>query len=929
MSNGSNTVSLQEQEIEKPADGRTSGRVPPIFVIGVWRSGTTLLYSLLNQHPDIRLFYESDLPVLWPMFKFSWMRKAWVEKWEYWNAGVSRHDLDPEQLAPPVNTLAEAAEMAGRKYAAQKGKTRWGCKSPSYYDRLVDLAREFPHARFVVIWRDPEEVCSSVIRASTSGQWFGRPGTTHKALLACRTLKTQCDKMVALGAFIHQIHYRDLVEDPTTTMRGVCEFLQVPFTEAVTVLNKADRSAVFEGAHHALARSGQIVAKKERDDNTLPADLKNKIRQYKALWKEQFGDHWLLSRHFTETGETKPAIGDRAKNQLWYRALRAWDIAPRVIFSVLPTSFWQTYRRLKYKDSGWVHNQLTKKPTTLHNHASGAQAPTGPGAEPCAVRLGRIRLQSVDLESLLSNSGSELKHVVTVHSEIFVCAHEDPAFEAILKRTVNTIDGRIIQFWCSLLYPGRNLQKRSGSDFIYDLSDHASKRGERIFLLGADAESNQGTIKVLKQRCPDLAVEGYSPAFCGNIQQQEWNEDILDRIARFRPTHLVVCFGPVKQEMWISQNAGYLFQLGVRCAYGLGGTLDFVSGRKKRAPKWIQAAGAEWLFRLFTEPQRIGRTAKMFKMPYYACRYHKREVELLSGAETTSFSSPPSLEARAGGVLEARFINEERGRQGLSGNQQGVPEKYVTISVDDGHPTDLRTVDLLQKYGLKATFYIPGANEERIVMTPREIREIDQHFEVGSHTLNHLRLTPLSAQDSWQEILDGKKFSEDTVGHEVVSFCYPGGKFNRRVAAQVAKAGFLAGRTCMYFLNDFPEDPLCWGISAYANTYPAYVQVRHCLLEYNFAGAYNYLTTFKARTAWSSQFRCALDHVSREGGIAHLYFHSWEIDQNGEWDELEAVFKGIAQHSLTPVTNGDVYRRWYEKRGLVSSTPRASLALPR
>ena len=239
--------------------------------------------------------------------------------------------------------------------------------------------------------------------------------------------------------------------------------------------------------------------------------------------------------------------------------------------------------------------------------------------------------------------------------------------------------------------------------------------------------------------------------------------------------------------------------------------------------------------------------------------------------------------------------------------------------MDDGHPSDLRTVDLLLKYGLKATFYVPGANEERIVMKASDVREIDRQFEVGSHTLNHLRLTRLPAEKAWQEIYDGKKASEDMLGHEVVAFCYPGGKFNRSVAAQVAEAGFLAGRTCMYFLNDFPDNPFYWGISAYANTYPAYVQVRHCLLEYNFAGAYSYLTTFKARTSWASQFMCALEDVSLRGGMAHLYFHSWEIDQNGEWDELEGVFKAIAQHSLTPVTNGYLYRRWHQERGLVSS----------
>jgi len=355
-----NTEALLESEVSTRDQ---ECRIAPIFVVGVWRSGTTLLYSLLNAHPDIRLFYESDLPVLWPMFRIPWMRKTWFDKWEYWNASVSRHDLDPHRLASRPASLAGAMDRAGRQYAEEKGKKVWGCKSPSYYDRLVYLAREFPQARFIVIWRDPEEICSSVIRAAATAQWFARPRFTHKALLACKTLKQQCNRLQSMGASVHQIHYRDLVGDTSNTMQGICEFLQVPFTPAVTLLNKADRSAVFEGAHHSLAKGSDIVSRKARHE-PLPRALNQKIQRYKALWKAESGD-WLLCQRFSETGATKPGILERATDQFWFMMSRLWDVAPRILFCILPTSAWQRYRRLKYKDAQWVHRQLTKKPTTL------------------------------------------------------------------------------------------------------------------------------------------------------------------------------------------------------------------------------------------------------------------------------------------------------------------------------------------------------------------------------------------------------------------------------------------------------------------------------------------------------------------------------------------------------------------------------------
>jgi len=353
-------VQVAKEQIEGSAGMQDQEHVPPIFVTGAWRCGATLLYLLLNQHPDIALLYESDLPVLWPMFRVPWGRKTWIDRWEYWNASISRHDLDPARLASPARSLAEAFELAGREYARQRGKKRWGCKSPAYFDRLEQLAAEFPNAQFVVVWRDPEETCRSAIKAAGSSWWFARPGTNHKLLFASKTLKKQVDAVLSNGASVCQIHYRDLVSDTKNTMRGICEFLQVPFDPSVTVLSTAGRTAVFKGAHHAFARGNTIVSSTNRYA-ALPPGLARKIERYRALWKAENGDTWLLSRHFPESGSAKPTLWERATDQLLYGGLRTWDIAPRIFFSILPLSAWQMYRRLAYKDAQWIRRQLTDK----------------------------------------------------------------------------------------------------------------------------------------------------------------------------------------------------------------------------------------------------------------------------------------------------------------------------------------------------------------------------------------------------------------------------------------------------------------------------------------------------------------------------------------------------------------------------------------
>jgi peptidoglycan/xylan/chitin deacetylase (PgdA/CDA1 family) len=121
----------------------------------------------------------------------------------------------------------------------------------------------------------------------------------------------------------------------------------------------------------------------------------------------------------------------------------------------------------------------------------------------------------------------------------------------------------------------------------------------------------------------------------------------------------------------------------------------------------------------------------------------------------------------------------------------GSPSGFVTFSVDDGHPSDLRTADLLRKYDLKATFYVPAQNAERPVMAHYQVRDLARSFELGAHTRNHLRLTGLPEEKAKAEVLEGKMWLEDLIGSPVTSFCYPGGKFNSRIVDIVEQAGFL------------------------------------------------------------------------------------------------------------------------------------------
>ena len=103
----------------------------------------------------------------------------------------------------------------------------------------------------------------------------------HRAILACEMMKKQCDALVLLGVPVHQIHYKELVGDTPKTMRGICEFLEVPFVPEVTSLEGADRSAVIGGEQHSMVKGKQIV--ETREGKKPPTPLADK----RAAWREE------------------------------------------------------------------------------------------------------------------------------------------------------------------------------------------------------------------------------------------------------------------------------------------------------------------------------------------------------------------------------------------------------------------------------------------------------------------------------------------------------------------------------------------------------------------------------------------------------------------------------------------------------------------
>lgn len=151
-----------------------------------------------------------------------------------------------------------------------------------------------------------------------------------------------------------------------------------------------------------------------------------------------------------------------------------------------------------------------------------------------------------------------------------------------------------------ILY-GAVIARVPGCEFMQQICGLAAEKGYKVFIYGAREEVNDEAVRTLQQRLPDLQIVGR----CNGYWPQERMGELIARINESQAQILFLALGSPKQERWFAEHVGELAH--VRVCQGIGGTLDVITGRVRRAPALFCATGLEWLYRLFAEPKRIGR----------------------------------------------------------------------------------------------------------------------------------------------------------------------------------------------------------------------------------------------------------------------------------------------------------------------------------
>lgn len=233
------------------------------------------------------------------------------------------------------------------------------------------------------------------------------------------------------------------------------------------------------------------------------------------------------------------------------------------------------------------------------------QAPTFNPQPPSSAFVLGIRIDALTYDDLRARIGGFIAagrphQICTANPEFVMEARRNPAFRETLARADLVLADGVGLLWAAKR-AGQPLPERvTGSDGVPKIAAWAAEQGWRLYLLGAAPGVAERAAQVLVARHPGLQIVG---VYAGSPADAEAS-DIIARIRQARPDVLLVAYGAPKQDVWIARHR---VALGVPVMMGVGGTLDFIAGVQKRAPRWVQRLNLEWLYRLIRQPSRWRR----------------------------------------------------------------------------------------------------------------------------------------------------------------------------------------------------------------------------------------------------------------------------------------------------------------------------------
>ena len=293
---------------------------PPVFVLGVRRSGTTLLRVMLDRHPQLAVPDESYfIPQLADRHRGPIDVDDFVDDLERLPT-LREWGIDVDALRPklrPGQTPGEAIGAVYEVYAEDRGKERWGDKTPMYMQRLPLLERLFPTALYVHLVRDGRDCALSFLQMPDGIVTRSWAHPRDAAGFACqwRAEVAAAQKLgKRVGLRLLEVRYERLVAEPEDTLSTICG--HVGLTYDAGMLDYAGSVDVTDQPHQQSLTRAPTPGLRDWHTGMAADDVR--------AFEEVAGD---VLAELGDPTSAKPTVGGRLRRGSYAARIKAWNAA--------------------------------------------------------------------------------------------------------------------------------------------------------------------------------------------------------------------------------------------------------------------------------------------------------------------------------------------------------------------------------------------------------------------------------------------------------------------------------------------------------------------------------------------------------------------------------------------------------------------------
>jgi len=200
--------------------------------------------------------------------------------------------------------------------------------------------------------------------------------------------------------------------------------------------------------------------------------------------------------------------------------------------------------------------------------------------------------------------------IVTGNIDFVMKARRDPVFARELRDADLVVADGVPILWAADLL-GTPLKGRvNGTDLVWKCAELSHELGFGIAFVGGDYANSVAAAENLKSRYPRATILPLLTPFPLNA---EASSVLIEQVRTANAKIVLAALGAPKQERWLS---AHLEETGASVGMGIGSAFDIISGKLRRAPRWMQRGGLEWFHRMLLEPRRLGRRYLLENSPF-------------------------------------------------------------------------------------------------------------------------------------------------------------------------------------------------------------------------------------------------------------------------------------------------------------------------